>query len=549
MIPIRYSVEQFEKLRSEGAFGKYHYLAEDNSRRYPDKPFLVDSKNRVTFSEFKEKADRLAFGLLQTGLKRDDRILVQLPNVVEWNIVYAALQRAGLIGLYVMLNFRHKEIGHACRESEAAGCIIMPHFNSFSYLNMMKELQPSLPGLKHIFVVGDKVPDGTVSINKMIDTPLQKEITAGFFDATRIGVGEVSMLRVTSGTTGLPKLIEAVLTGKSLKSPQKEKYGITHDDIFAALAPLSGGPSGIFCRCGGLAEQEGCSVALLERFDAEEAVKLIQNEKVTFATGVPTMMAKILNLPNLKDYDLSSLRAFKTAGAYLPYKLAKEFEEKIGCMVLNHLGGVDHGFASTTSVDDPPEKRWTSVGKPLSNVNLKLVDDDGNEVARGEIGEIAFARGDRRDRSFYRDLKSTLARQVHGLNRTGDLGKFDEQGYLYIVGRKKDVIIRGGQNIFPAEIEGMLITHPSVTDVAVVSMPDKVMGEKACAYVICKPGCTLTFDEMTSFLLRKKVAKYKLPERLELVDSFPYSGDGQKVMKRKLTEDVTARMKAEGAID
>jgi len=209
---------------------------------------------------------------------------------------------------------------------------------------------------------------------------------------------------------------------------------------------------------------------------------------------------------------------------------------------------VDIGFGATSSVDDPPEVRWGSVGKPIPEITLKLLDEQGNDVPQGEVGEIAYAKTRGSDRSYYRDLEMTLEREAQGLARTGDLGKFDEHGNLYVVGRRKDVIIRGGQNIFPAEIESMLITHPAVFNVAVVSMPDRVMGEKACAYVICKQGQILTFDEMTSHLVKKKVAKYKLPERLQVVDSFPYSGDGQKVMKRTLSEDVTAKLKAEGVV-
>ena len=209
---------------------------------------------------------------------------------------------------------------------------------------------------------------------------------------------------------------------------------------------------------------------------------------------------------------------------------------------------MDIGFGATSSITDPPQVRWGSVGKPIPDIMLKLLDEDGGEVPNGEVGEIAYAKKRGSDRSYYRDLEMTLARETQGLARTGDLGKFDEDGNLYIVGRRKDVIIRGGQNIFPAEIESMLITHPAVVNVAIVGMPDKVMGEKACAFVICRPDCTLTFDEMTLFLLGKQVAKYKLPERLEIVDSFPYSGDGQKVMKRKLAEEVITKLKAEGVI-
>ncbi|MFC1951045.1 AMP-binding protein [Chloroflexota bacterium] len=549
MIPIRYTVEQFEELTSRQYWGNPVDYVEENANKYPHKTALIDSGSRLTFLEAKQRSDRLAIRLLEMGLKRDDRIVVQLPNVVEWIIVHTALKKAGLIGLYTMLYLRHKEIEHASEQMEAVGHIIMGSFRGFDYFTMTSEIAPKLPHLKHIFVVGDDVPEDAVSINGMMNEPLEKEYPADYLDSKKVRWGEIYQLRVTSGTTGMPKLVECALTHSSLENTIKDRYKVSHKDVFAALAPLAGGPSGVHCRGFGIAQREGCTVAMLEKFDAEEAVKLIERERVTFATGVPTMLAMISSLPNLADYDLSSLRVFEVAGAVLPYSAAKEFEEKVGSKVINRLGGVDIGFGATSCIDDPPQVRWGSVGKPIPDITLKLLDEDGNEVPQGEVGEIAYAKKRGSDRSYYRDLEMTLARESQGLARTGDLGKFDEEGNLYVVGRRKDVIIRGGQNIFPAEIESMLITHPSVADVAIVGMPDKVMGEKACAYVICKPGCTLTFNEATSFLLDKKVAKYKLPERLQLVTSFPTSGDGQKVMKRKLTEDVTARLKAERAID
>ncbi len=548
MIPIRYTKEQFEKLAGQQHWGSPVDYVEENANKYPDKTALVDSKSRLTFLDVKQKSDRLAIRLLEMGLKHDDRFVVQLPNVVEWIIVHTALKKAGLIGLYTMLYLRHKEIEHASKQMEAVGHIIMGRFRDFDYFAMTQEIAPKLPYLKHIFAVGDDVAEGAVSISDMMNRPLDRRYPPDYLDSKKVRWGEIYQLRVTSGTTGMPKLVECALTHSSLENTIKQRYEVTHEDVFAALAPLAGGPSGVHCRGFGIAQREGCTVVMLERFDVEEAVKLIERERATIATGVPTMLAMMSALPNLADYDLSSLRAFEVAGAALPYSVAKEFEEKVGCKVINRLGGVDIGFGATSSITDPPQVRWGSVGKPIPDIMLKLLDEDGGEVPNGEVGEIAYAKKRGSDRSYYRDLEMTLARETQGLARTGDLGKFDEDGNLYIVGRRKDVIIRGGQNIFPAEIESMLITHPAVVNVAIVGMPDKVMGEKACAFVICRPDCTLTFDEMTLFLLGKQVAKYKLPERLEIVDSFPYSGDGQKVMKRKLVEEVITKLKAEGVI-
>ncbi|MFC1950827.1 AMP-binding protein [Chloroflexota bacterium] len=546
MIPIRYTREEFDLLTREGHWSHSLDFEEANAEKYPYKEALVDSRNRLTFLQIKQKSDRLASGFIELGLKRDQRIVIQIPNMVEYYVVRAALKKAGLLGLYTMMTLRPKEIEFACKQTEAVGVVTIAEFNGFNYFNMIAEIRLGLPDLKHVFIVGDQVPEGAISITKMMEQSPEEKYPPDYFKQRMISPGEISELKMTSGTTGMPKLTESTFTSFPTMNQLKEKFKVTHDDIFAALAPLTGGASGSAI-CKGIALKEGCKIVMLERFDAEAALELIEQEKVTFATGVPTMMIKMIRYHNFAKYDLSSLRAWHTAGAYLPPAVAKETEEKMGCRVMNHYGSMDIGMASATSVDDPLEARLSSVGKPMAGVALKLINEQGQEVPQGEIGEIIWS-SQGNGISYYRDLEATLARETGGLSRTGDLGKLDKHGNLFIVGRKADTIIRGGQNIYPAEIESMLIAHPKVLNVAIVSMPDPVMGEKACAYVIPKPGQMLTFDEMVSFLMDKRIAKYKLPERLELVDSFPMSGDGQKVMKRELTKRVTKKLRVEKAI-
>jgi len=547
MIPIKYTQEQFARMSREGYFHEVTDYIDVNAENYPDKEGYVDSKSRLTFAQAKLMSDRLALSFLDMELKKDDRIVLQVPNVVEYFIVRSALRKAGLIGLYTMMYLRHKEMEYAVGRAEATGIIICPEFHKFDYTGMVNEIKPNLPHLKYVFAIGDVVPDGTVSLTEMMNNPLEKKYGAGYFAKTKLMAGEISELKMTSGTTGMPKLTESFQTGSAeMVGELAHRFGVIHDDVFAALAPLTGGASG-GAICKGIAQRQGCKVVMIERFDTEEALKLLQNEKVTFATGVPTMMAKMMAQPDFDKYDLSSVRAFHSSGAYLPPALAKEAEEKMKLTVLNHYGAIDIGFATSTYLDASLEARLSSVGRPMPDVTLKLIEDDGNEVPQGEVGEIIWA-SQKGGTMYYRDLEATLAREAIGLTKTGDLGKLDKDGNLYIVGRKKDVIIRGGQNIFPAEVESILITHPSIMNVAVVSMPDDVMGEKACAYVVCKPGKDISFEDITGFMLEKKCAKYKLPERLEVVDSFPMSGDGQKVMKRQLTEEVTKKLKDEGTI-
>jgi len=547
MIPIKYSQEQFEQMTRDGYFSKVIDHIDENAAKYPDKEAYVDSKSRLTFAQAKLMSDRLAFGFLSMGFQKDDRIVLQIPNVAEYFIIRSALHKAGLIGLYTMMYLRHKEMEYAVGQAEATGIIICPRFHNFDYTGMINEIKPSLPHLKYVFAIHDDVPSGTISLTEMMNNSLEQKYPPDYFQKTMLKPGEISELKMTSGTTGMPKLTESYqISSVELVGELESRFGVVHDDIFAALAPLTGGASG-GAICKGIAQRQGCKVVMIERFDSEAALKLLQSEKVTFATGVPTMMAKMMAHHDFDKYDLSSVRAFHSSGAYLPPALAKETEEKMNLKILNHYGAIDIGFATSTYLDASLEARLSSVGRPMPDVMLKLIDDDGNDVPQGEVGEIIWSSA-KGGTMYYRDLEATMAREASGLTKTGDLGKLDEDDNLYIVGRKKDVIIRGGQNIFPAEVESILIAHPKIMNVAVVPMSDPIMGEKSCAYVVCKRGQDISFEDITSYMLDKKCAKYKLPERLEVVDSFPMSGDGQKIMKRQLTEEVTKKLKDKGVI-
>jgi len=260
---------------------------------------------------------------------------------------------------------------------------------------------------------------------------------------------------------------------------------------------------------------------------------------------VPALLAMMLKHPDMGKHSLKSLRYINSFGAFLDYALAVEVEEKFGCPIVQMYGSNDSGPLALTGPDESREVRLKTVGKPRGGGEVRLIDDNGKEVGKGEIGEIVV-RGPILASGFYRNPEATW--QVwtkDGWFKTGDLGRIDVNGNLLIVGRKKEMIIRGGQNVYPIEIEGFLATHPKISAVAVVGMPDPIMGEKACAYVVPKAGEKFVFEEMVDYLKAKKVANYKIPERLEIVDALPLVG-GQKVDKKALQKDILAKLKAEG---
>ena len=287
---------------------------------------------------------------------------------------------------------------------------------------------------------------------------------------------------------------------------------------------------------------------MLEEFKPEAALKLIEDEKPTIVAGVPAQLIAMVTHPDFDQYDVSSLRCFVWAGSPLPYDMALKAEERLNTKIVGCFGALDIGIFAMSDISDPPEVRHLTAGKLFPGMDFKLIDDKGKDVPRGEVGTF-YCRGPSSFGCAWKDMEYTI--EVWGsLSKdawatTGDFGKIDGHGNLSIVGRKKDMILRGGMNIYPPEIENLLLTNPKVKSVAVVPMPDQVLGEKVCAYIIPMDGKVFVFDEMISFLKEKKIAPFKFPERLEVVKGFPMSGDGLKIRKEDLARDIADKLKRE----
>lgn len=433
---------------------------------------------------------------------------------------------------------------YALKRVNAVGVVIPWTFREFDYFEMIQAIRPRLPKLRHIFTVDDRAPEGVISIKEMVKKPLEKKYPRGYLDRKKCKADEFSLIAPTSGTTGLPKFIESPISSRIYMGKVFiERFGLTDEDIIGVFCPAVGGPNHPTYFSAPIVSAK---VVMLEHFSSEEAFKLIEKEKISFASVVPAQLAIMVRDPMHKEYDLSSLRLFNCSGAALAPQVGMEVEEKLGCPIVQTYGAMDSGGMTLHSFYDNAEVRLFTIGKPAGGNEVKLVDDAGKEVPKGSPGEI-LVRGPTLVSGYYDDPETT--RQVwtrDGWYKTGDLGTFDESGNLVIVGRKKEIIIRGGQNIYPVEIENLLVSHPKVSNVAVVKMPDPVMGEKACAYVVPKQGQDFTFDDMVSFLKKNAVAAYKLPERLEIVGALPMVAEGQKVDKKVLEKDIGEKLKAEG---
>ncbi len=551
MKPVRYDRKQIDKFLKEGAWDKatlFDYW-ERNAKQWPKKEALVDSLGaRLTYEQVVQKVNRIALALVkELKTNKDDRLIVQLPNMVEQFLVRLACARGGLLAISLMSTYREAEVKDIASRTQATSIVIPKEHRRFDYYQMVKELQSDLPCLKHIIITGDDIPEGCISLNEMIVHPYEQEYGLIELESSQIdAVEEVGHLATTTGTTGLPQIIERRLASDIWGAKCHIKnWDLGPNDVVVAIAPTVGAAGD--APAYQAAPIVGAKVALEYLFTGEDTLRFMEKESATVMAVVPAQLARLVELP-VERYNLSSLRFIRSTGAYLPPALAQDAEEKFGCPILSTFGSRDTGYICGMPISAPKEKRYTTVGKPLPGVEIKVLDDSGREVKPGEVGTLYF-RGPGSTIGYYRDIEKTMteAFDKDGFASPGDLVTINGDGYLKIMGRKKDIIIRGGQNIYPGEIEDYLIAHPKVVEAALVAMPDPMMGERACAYVTLRGGAQFTFNEMVEYLKTKKIAMYKLPERLEIVEGFPLAG-GSKIDKKLLTQWVTDKLKAEGKL-
>jgi non-ribosomal peptide synthetase component E (peptide arylation enzyme) len=287
----------------------------------------------------------------------------------------------------------------------------------------------------------------------------------------------------------------------------------------------------------------GATVVLTDRSSPAELCRLIAAERVSVIPLVPTMMARILALPDLSPYDLGTLRLVINHGASLPAERAAEVESKLGCRLAQAYGSVDCGGISATRWDDPPAVRFGTLGRPLDGNEIRIVDVNGQDVAPGEVGRL-WVRGLHAEAHFFNNRELDRSRRTNGYFDLQEFGRRDDGGNIVLMGREHDLIIRGGQNIFPADIEAVLSQHPKILEAAVAGIPDPEMGERVCAFVVCREGDSIDLVEIRSFLQEKGLARFKLPELVETIPSLPRVASGYKVDKKKLKESHLARAAA-----
>lgn len=509
----------------------------------PEKEALTYGDMRVTYRELGTKINRLALHFINIGLKRCDRVVFQLPNIPEMVYAFLGLVKIGVIPVTALSPHRETEIYYFLSQSGAVGYFIPSEYRNFNYVKMAKELKNKHQQLQFIFVTGSEVGEGMVSLSKLLNDPIEERYPPNYLDDLRPDPYEVALMLLSGGTTALPKLIPRTHNDYVYNFKQSSKIaGYNQDTVFLAVLPMA--HNFTLASCGFLgALANGGRVVIAPSIDPDTIFKLVEQEGITFIPAAVPLIAQWVNFSGLSKYDTSSLKVVQNGGARLAPELRSRLMELLGCK-FQEVYGTAEGLLNFVPLDAPEDMVLTSSGRPISpGDEIKVVDDSGNKLPPGKVGEL-LCRGPYTVRGYYNAPEhNKKAFTDDGFYHTGDLVRINEQGFLFTEGRIKDVINRGGEKVNAEEVENLILSNPKVQNVAVVAMPDPIFGEKGCAYVILKPGETMDLKELQDYLMSKNIAKFKMPERLEVVNEFPLSPAG-KILKKELRVDIEIKLDA-----
>jgi len=510
---------------------------------HPEKEAFVDRETRITYGEAREKTNRLAIGLMDLGIQPLDRVLVQLPNWNEFVFVYFALQKIGAIPVLLIERYRQFEISHLIRLTGAIFWIVASRYKKTDYIPIINDVLKEHPELKRVITVRGGGDQRRFSgLEKLIEEAELTEDNLARLASRRPDPMQVAHMGPTGGTTGVPKIVprthNSLITGTEYCSKSWEQ---SNDDINLLAGPIghdltfSKGFIGSIITCG--------KVVFLDSPDDKELCETMEKERITSMIWVPTLAQRLLQYRDLDKHDLSSLKKMHSAGGASHPDLVKDVTEKLKMKFYNGYGGTE-GMTTITRTTDDLGTICTTVGRPTCPYDTyKVIDQDGNELPPNTQGELVL-KGPGVFTGYYNNPEENReAFTGDGFFRTGDMVTIDENGYIRLTGRIKEMINRGGESISATQIEKLISHHPDVAAVAVIPMPDPVMGERVCAYIEPKAGAQLTFDDIISFLKGEKASVLQLPERIEFIDAMPYTG-AQKLDKRYLREDIENKLRA-----
>ncbi len=506
--------------------------------QFAERTALVDGERRFTYRDIDRASDNLALNLLDLGMGPLDRVVPTLPNVAEFVILYFALQKIGAVPIAALVTHRYLEISQFVRLSGAVACVYPESAGDFRFAPVIERVQRENASLKWRLVLGTPGP-GEVSLTELIERPAKRARA----ELAKIAIDPVDpcIFQLSGGTTGVPKLIPRTHNDYAYNSRTAAPVcGVTRDSVLLLVIPIA---HNLALACPGIQGYflNGGTVVLSTSTRPERVFGLIARHGVTHLKVVPALLIRLINAPEIASFDLSSLKVIQSGGQRMQPEVRLRTKQLIPSVTVQENFGMSEGMLFFVRLDDPEEVRLETCGRPISpDDEVRLVDGEGREVGPGEVGELT-CRGPYTLRGYF-GVPEYNAKQFtpDGFYCSGDLMRLHPSGNYVVEGRKKDLINRGGEKISAEEVENLILQHPAVQNVACVPMPDPAMGEKMCACVVLRPGRTLTLQEIVDFLMEREIAKFKLPERLEVLPDFPVSTFG-KVSKKALAEAVAQK--------
>ena len=537
-VTLTFNEQRRAAYRQQGLWGDASLADywQQTARAMPDKIAVVDNHGAsYTYSALDHAASCLANWMLAKGIESGDRIAFQLPGWCEFTVIYLACLKIGAVSVPLLPSWREAELVWVLNKCQAKMFFAPTLFKQTRPVDLILPLQNQLPQLQQIVGVDKLAPaTSSLSLSQIIadNTPLTTAITTHG--------DELAAVLFTSGTEGLPKGV--MLTHNNILASERAycaRLNLTWQDVFMMPAPL--GHATGFLHGVTAPFLIGARSVLLDIFTPDACLALLEQQRCTCMLGATPFVYDLLNLLEKQPADLSALRFFLCGGTTIPKKVARECQQR-GIKLLSVYGSTESSPHAVVNLDDPLSRFMHTDGYAAAGVEIKVVDDARKTLPPGCEGEEA-SRGPNVFMGYFDEPELTArALDEEGWYYSGDLCRMDEAGYIKITGRKKDIIVRGGENISSREVEDILLQHPKIHDACVVAMPDESLGERSCAYVVLKaPHHSLSLEEVVAFFSRKRVAKYKYPEHIVVIEKLPRTASG-KIQKFLLRKDIMRRL-------
>ncbi|HBC9827279.1 TPA: medium-chain fatty-acid--CoA ligase [Escherichia coli] len=537
-VTLTFNEQRRAAYRQQGLWGDASLADywQQTARAMPDKIAVVDNHGAsYTYSALDHAASCLANWMLAKGIESGDRIAFQLPGWCEFTVIYLACLKIGAVSVPLLPSWREAELVWVLNKCQAKMFFAPTLFKQTRPVDLILPLQNQLPQLQQIVGVDKLAPaTSSLSLSQIIadNTPLTTAITTHG--------DELAAVLFTSGTEGLPKGV--MLTHNNILASERAycaRLNLTWQDVFMMPAPL--GHATGFLHGVTAPFLIGARSVLLDIFTPDACLALLEQQRCTCMLGATPFVYDLLNLLEKQPADLSALRFFLCGGTTIPKKVARECQQR-GIKLLSVYGSTESSPHAVVNLDDPLSRFMHTDGYAAAGVEIKVVDDARKTLPPGCEGEEA-SRGPNVFMGYFDEPELTArALDEEGWYYSGDLCRMDEAGYIKITGRKKDIIVRGGENISSREVEDILLQHPKIHDACMVAMPDERLGERSCAYVVLKaPHHSLSLEEVVAFFSRKRVAKYKYPEHIVVIEKLPRTASG-KIQKFLLRKDIMRRL-------